>query len=290
MNNANSHTIRQKWDSLRKNPCSLILFIMVWLCGITVMALALILVGHVLYRGIPELSPGLFAWHYTSENVSMLPAIINTVTLTLISLLLAVPTGIFSAVYLSEYSMRGSRLVKFVRTTTETLAGIPSIIYGQFGYLIFVIACGFGNSLLSGALTLAIMILPTVMRTTEEALSEVPDSLREGSFGLGAGHLRTIFKVVLPSAIPGIMSGVILSVGRIIGETAALIYTAGTVAGIPRGLFSSGRTLSVHMYALLSEGLYTGQAYATAVILLILVFVINLLSDFFAKKISAGKG
>lgn len=202
-------------------------------------------------------------------------------------LLLAAPIGIFSAVYLTEYAKRGNTLVKVVRVTTETLAGIPSIVYGLFGYLIFVIACHFHQSMLSGALTLAIMILPTMMRTTEEALLGVPDTYREGSFGLGAGRLRTVFKVVLPSAVPGILSGVILSVGRIVGETAALIYTSGTVAGIPKDLMQSGRTLSVHMYALLSEGLYMNEAYATAVVLLILVLIINMLSGLIAKRITA---
>ena len=189
-----------------------------------------------------------------------------------------------------EYAKRGNRLVGIVRTTTETLAGVPSIVFGLFGYLIFVVACGFNLSMLSGALTLAIMILPTIMRTTEEALLSVPDSFREGSFGLGAGRLRTVFRVVLPSAVPGILSGVILAIGRIVGETAALIYTSGTVAGIPENMLQSGRTLSVHMYALLSEGLYTDQAYATAVVLLVLVLLINMLSGVLAKKVSAKKG
>ncbi len=220
----------------------------------------------------------------------MLPAIINTVTMTVFSLVLAVPIGVFSAIYLAEYAKRGNPLVKVVRVTTETLAGIPSIVYGLFGYLIFVIACRFGLSMLSGALTLAIMILPTMMRTTEEALLSVPDSFREGSFGLGAGRLRTVFRVVLPSAVPGILSGIILSIGRIVGETAALIYTSGTVAGIPQDLMHSGRTLSIHMYALLSEGLYMEEAYATAVVLLVMVLFINMLSGLIAKRLSAKKG
>ena len=207
-----------------------------------------------------------------------------------VTLLIAVPVGVFSAIYLVEYAKRGNKLVGIVRMTTETLAGIPSIVYGLFGYLIFVIALKFGLSMLSGALTLAIMVLPTIMRTTEEALQAVPDSYREGSFGLGAGRLRTVFRVVLPSAVPGILSGVILAIGRIVGETAALIYTSGTVAGIPDNLMGSGRTLSVHMYALLSEGLHTEEAYATAVILLIMVILINALSSFVAKKIQSNKG
>lgn len=286
----NKVSLKQKLKTLIKHPASLIMFLLTWGAALITIAVVLFLVAYILIKGVPNIRPSLFAWEYNSENVSMMPAIINTVTMTLFSLLLAVPIGVFSAIYLTEYAKRGNPLVKVVRVTTETLAGIPSIVYGLFGYLIFVIAFKFNQSMLSGALTLAIMILPTMMRTTEEALLGVPDSYREGSFGLGAGRLRTVFKVVLPSAVPGILSGVILSAGRIVGETAALIYTSGTVAGIPKDLMHSGRTLSVHMYALLSEGLYMNEAYATAVVLLILVLVINMLSGLIAKKVSAKKG
>ena len=286
----NKVSLKQKLKTLIKHPASLIMFLITWGAALITISVVLFLVAYILIKGVPNIRPSLFAWEYNSENVSMMPAIINTVTMTLLSLLLAVPIGVFSAIYLTEYAKRGNPLVKVVRVTTETLAGIPSIVYGLFGYLIFVIAFKFNQSMLSGALTLAIMILPTMMRTTEEALLGVPDSYREGSFGLGAGRLRTVFKVVLPSAVPGILSGVILSVGRIVGETAALIYTSGTVAGIPKDLMHSGRTLSVHMYALLSEGLYMNEAYATAVVLLILVLVINMLSGLIAKKVSAKKG
>ena len=215
----------------------------------------------------------------------MLPSIINTFLMTLLSLLVCVPLGIGAAIYLTEYAKRGSKLVKLVRMTAETLSGIPSIIYGLFGSLFFVVALKMGLSLLSGALTLSIMVLPTIMRTTEEALLAVPDSYREGSFGLGAGRLRTTFKVVLPSAVPGILSGVILAVGRIVGETAALIYTAGTVAKVPDSLLDSTRTLAVHMYTISTEGLYIDQSYATAVVLLVVVLGINALSTFTAKRI-----
>ena len=245
----------------------------------------LVLVGYILVKGIPNLSPELFAWKYTSENVSLMPALINTLLMTALSLFIAVPLGIGAAIYLTEYARRGNRLVKLVRITAETLSGIPSIIYGLFGSLFFVVAMGMGLSLLSGALTLSIMVLPLIMRTTEEALLAVPDSYREGSFGLGAGRLRTTFRAVLPSAVPGILSGVILAIGRIVGETAALIYTAGTVPEVAKGLFSSTRTLSVHMYAISSEGLYINQSYATAVVLLVIVIGINALSSFVAGKI-----
>ena len=249
------------------------------------MFVLVLIVGYILIKGIPHLTPELFAWKYTSNNVSMLPSIINTFLMTLLSLLVCVPLGIGAAIYLTEYAKRGSKLVKLVRMTAETLSGIPSIIYGLFGSLFFVVALKMGLSLLSGALTLSLMVLPTIMRTTEEALLAVPDSYREGSFGLGAGRLRTTFKVVLPSAVPGILSGVILAVGRIVGETAALIYTAGTVAKVPDSLLDSTRTLAVHMYTISTEGLYIDQSYATAVVLLVVVLGINALSSFIAKRI-----
>lgn len=243
-------------------------------------------VGYILIKGIPNLSLNLFAWEYSTENVSLMPALINTILMTLLSLIFAAPLGIFAAIYLAEYAKRGNKLVKLVRITAETLSGIPSIIYGLFGLLFFVTALGLGMSLLTGALTLSIMILPLIMRTTEEALIAVPVEYREGSFGLGAGRLRTVFKVVMPSAIPGILAGIILAIGRIVGETAALIYTAGTVAKVPDSLLDSTRTLSVHMYSLASEGLYTDQAYATAAVLLVIVVGINALSAYIAKRIA----
>ncbi|MBP3647475.1 MAG: phosphate ABC transporter permease PstA [Clostridia bacterium] len=249
------------------------------------MAVSILIVGYILIKGIPHLSLELFAWEYNSDNVSMMPSIINTLLMTMISLIICVPLGIGAAIYLTEYARRGSILVKLVRMTAETLSGIPSIIYGLFGSLFFVAALKMGLSLISGALTLSIMVLPTIMRTAEEALLAVPDSYREGSFGLGAGRLRTTFRVVLPSAVPGILSGVILAVGRIAGETAALIYTAGTVAKVPDSMLDSARTLAVHMYTISSEGLYINQSYATAVVLLAVVLGINALSSFIAKRI-----
>ena len=267
-------------------PFSLLIMILIKLAALTTVAVMLFIVGYILIKGVPNINSDLFAWEYNTENVSMLPSIINTVYMTLLTLLFAVPIGIFSAVYLVEYAKRGSKLVSVIRLTTETLAGIPSIVYGLFGFLAFVIALGWSYSLIAGALTLAIMVLPTIIRTTEEALLAVPDTYREGSFGLGAGKLRTIFRIIIPTAMPGIIAGVILAIGRIVGETAALIFTSGTFAQAATGLFDSARTLSVHMYCLLSEGLYTEQAYATAVILLIMVIGINAISNFIAKRIS----
>lgn len=281
----NRQTLKDRLASYRRTPGSLIVMLLVLLAAaITIIALIYLLV-YILVNGIPYLNADLFSWTYTSENVSVVPAMINTVIMALISLLFAIPFGIGSAIYLVEYAKKGNKLVKVVRVTAETLTGIPSIVYGLFGMLFFVTALHWRFSILAGACTLAIMVLPVILRTTEEALMAVPDSFREGSFGLGAGKLRTIFKIILPSAVPGILSGVILSVGRIVGETAALMYTAGTVAAIPKSLFSSGRTLAVHMYVLASEGLHVDQAYATAVVLLVLVILINALSSFLAKKI-----
>lgn len=254
---------------------------------ITVLVLGF-LVAYILERGIPNLRPEMFSLTYTSENQSMLPAILNTCTMTLLSLLAAVPFGIGSAIYLVEYAKKGSRIVNLVRVTTETLSGIPSIVYSLFGMLFFSGKLHLGFSMLSGALTLAIMILPLIMRTTEEALLSVPDLYREGSFGLGAGRLRTVMCIVLPTAVPGILSGIILAIGRIFGETAALMYTSGTVAKVA-GLFDSGSTLALHMYKQASEGLYTEQAYATSVILLLLVFIINFISGRIARQITKGR-
>ena len=246
------------------------------------------LVGYILFKGVPHLSPSLFAWEYTSENVSLTPALINTLLMILLALLVSLPLGIGAAIYLTEYTGRGNKLVSLIRITAETLSGIPSIVYGLFGMLFFVTALKLKLSLISGALTLSIMVLPTILRTTEEALLAVPESYREGTFGLGAGRLRTVWKIVLPSALPGIFAGVILAMGRIVGESAALIYTAGTVAKVPDSLFSSTRTLAVHMYALSSEGLYIDQTYATAVVLLLIVVGINALSSRLAKSITKG--
>lgn len=268
----------------KKKPLDLILGLSVKFATLVTVFILVFLILYILISGIPYLKPSLFEFNYTSENVSVVPAIITTLMITTMSLLISVPLGIFTAIYLVEYAKKDNKVVEVIRITTETLAGIPSIVYGLFGYLFFVIFLKFKTSILSGALTLAIMILPLIIRTTEEALKSVSDSYREGSFGLGAGKLRTVFKVVLPSAISGILAGVILSVGRIVGETAALIYTAGTVAKIPENVFASGRTLAIHMYALSSEAFHTNEAYATAVILLVMVIFINGISTFFARK------
>jgi phosphate transport system permease protein len=285
METINRRTLRQRFTAYLRHPLSALLMLLVMLSAVITVGILLLLVGYILIKGIPHLTPSLFAWTYTSENVSMTPAIINTITMTLLSLLIAVPIGVCAAIYLTEYAGRGNKLVGVVRITAETLSGIPSIVYGLFGYLVFVNFCGWGYSLLAGSLTMTIMILPLIMRTTEEALKAVPDSYREGSFGLGAGRLRTVFRIVLPSAAPGILAGVILAIGRIVGETAALLYTSASVTGVADTLMEPGRTLAIHMYSLSNEGLYTDQAYATAVVLLIVVVGINALSGLIARKV-----
>lgn len=282
----NKQTFWQKLKSYKQTPGSFVLLLLVLFSAVVTFGVLFYLIGYILVKGIPHISADLFSLHYTSENVSLLPALINTFSLTFLTLLIVVPVGICSAIYLVEYAKRGNRFVSLIRITAETLSGIPSIVFGLFGALFFSSTLGWGMSMLAGAFTLGIMNLPTIMRTTEEALLSVPDSYREASFGLGAGRLRTVLKVVLPSAIPGILSGVILVIGRIVGETAALIYTLGTTAKISNQLFSSGRSLALHMWALSSEGLHTDKAYATAVILLVLVILINALSGFVAKKLS----
>lgn len=278
---------------------SLLLKGLVWLAALAAAAVIVVLVGYILVTGIPNLSLDLFAWKFTTDNQSMMPALVNTLCITVLSLVMAVPIGVGAAIYLVEYAKRGSKLVKVVRLTAETLSGIPSIVYGLFGMMFFNVALHWGYSMLAGAVTLAIMILPLILRTTEEALLSVPDSYREGSFGLGAGKLRTVFSVILPPAVPGILSGIILAIGRIVGESAALIFTSGsgkdnltfvTENGFSlfAPLFQSTRTLSVHMYNLMSEGLYMKQAQATAVVLLVLVVGINALSGWAAKKLTKG--
>ena len=289
MKSINNISFRQRWRMYKSDPWSLVLFLLVCLAAVITMGALLFIIGYILAKGIPHLDLSLFAWEYNSENVSLMPALINTVYMTVLALLFAVPAGVGAAVYLTEYARRGNKLVGVVRIAAETLSGVPSIVYGLFGALFFVKALGLGLSLLSGALTMAIVILPLVMRTTEEALLAVPDSYREGSFGLGAGKLRTVFQVVLPSAMPGILSGVILGVGRIVGESAALIFTAGTVAEAAAGLLASARTLSVHMYVLSGEGLHIDETYATAVVLLAVVIAINALSNYAAKKLGGTK-
>jgi len=268
----------------RKKPMDWVRFLLVWGSALVTCAILLYLVCFILVKGIPHITPSLFSLIYTVENQSLFPALVTTLLMVGLTLAIAVPFGIFTAIYLVEYARRGNKLVRIIRMTTETLAGIPSIVFGLFGYIFFVTWLGWGKSILAGCFTLAIMILPLIMRTTEESLKSIPDSYREGSFSLGAGKLRTVWRVTLPSAAPGIFAGIILAVGRIVGETAALMFTIGSVIQMPKGLFSQGRTLALHVYQLSSQGHFTDQAYATAVILLLVVFGINYLSSTVERK------
>ena len=274
--------------SYRRHPMSLVQRIAVTASAVITFAILAALLAYILIMGVPNLKPSLFAWHYTSDNCSMTPAIINTLLMVVLSLLLSVPFGIGAAIYLVEYAKRGNKLVKVVRLTAETLSGIPSIVYGLFGYLMFVIALNMDKSMLAGALTLAIMVLPTILRTTEEALKAVPDSFREGSFGLGAGKLRTVFRIVLPSAVPGIFSGIILAIGRIVGESAALLYTAGfgmALVSLFDSLHTSSATLTVALYVYATEGGETALAFSIATILMVLTLLINLTAGIIGRKL-----
>lgn len=271
----------------KKSYFSKVLTGVTWLAAAITMIVLAFLVLFILIQGIGNFSVDLFALEYNSDNGSLMPALFNTIFMVLLSLAISAPLGIFAAIFLVEYAASTNKVIGLIRITAETLSGIPSIVYGLFGMLFFSSALHWGYSMLSGAFTMAIMILPLIMRTAEEALLSVPDSYREASFGVGAGKLRTIFRIVLPSAVPGILSGVILAIGRVVGETAALMFTAGTVADYA-GFLDSGRTLALHMYVLSNEGLHMDKAYATAVILMLLVLGINTLSGFVAKKFTKG--
>lgn len=274
------------WQDLRKKDMiSLLLYLAMRLSIIAVLGVFALLMGFIFIKGIAYLNLDLFAWEYNSENVSMTPAIINTLTIVAISLLIAMPLGILGAIFLNEYGRKDSKILSIIAVATETLVGIPSIVYGLFGYLAFVIYFGLGYSLLAGCLTLSIMILPLILRSSQEALLAVPLSYREASFALGAGKLRTIFAVVLPAATPGIVAGVILGIGKIVGESAALLYTSASVAKVA-SMLDSGRTLSVHMYIISSEGLHINEAYSTAMVLVLIVLGINLIANLLAKKLT----
>lgn len=292
-NYINRVTLKARLKQYARSPLSLILMILVILSALFAVGMLIFIIAYILINGVPHLTAEQFSWEYTTENVSMMPAIINTLLMTAMTLVIAVPIGVFAAVYLVEYAKRGNKLVKIIRVTTETLSGIPSIVFGLFGYLMFNISFHWMFSILAGVLTLAMMILPLIIRTTEEALLAVPDSYREGSFGLGAGKMRTVFRVILPTAVPGIMSGIILAIGRIVGESAALIFTSGSGHNIPGALTGSGSsaaTLTVHMYILSNEGLHVNEAFASAVVLLVLTFIINLISDLIERHIAKKKG
>lgn len=263
--------------------------ISLFLSSSLVLVIALSIVSYTLVTGLPHLDKELFSIKYTSSNVSMLPSLINTIFVLILTLLITLPLSLGTAIFLTEYAKEG-RIVRVVRVTIETLSGIPSIVYGLFGNIFFSSFLGLGYSLLSGSLTLSLMILPLLERTSEESIRGVPSSLREASLALGSTKIRTIFTVVLPSILPSLFSSLILSSGRIIGETACLIYTLGTATTLIKGIKDSGRTLSLHMYLLMNEGLHMDEAAATGAILLIVVLIINTISKIFMKKIGRNNG
>ena len=258
--------------------------ILIYILSLLGFAAGGIIIAYILFNGIPNISPSLFELKYTSQNVSIIPALITTFLSIIITLLVTLPIGIFTAIYLSQYA-KNKFLIKAVRFATEILSSIPSIVYGLFGYLFFVDALHLGYSLIAGCLTVAIMILPTIIRTTEEAILNVNPLQAHASLALGATKIQTIFKIIIPEAINGILGGIFLSTGRIVGESAALIYTMGTVAKTPSFLFDSARTMAVHMYVLSTEGFHVNEAYATAVLLLIFVIVLNFVSARISKAL-----
>lgn len=269
---------------MKKDKLSLLLSFLLRFAITSVLGIFFLLIGFIFYKGILNLNLSLFEWNYNSENISMMPAIINTLNMIFCAILIAMPVGIFGAIFLTQYTRKKSKILALINIVAETLVGIPSIVYGLFGYLAFVLYFGFKTSFLAGVLTLSIMILPLILRSSEEALKSVFKGYKEAALALGASKIRTIFVIILPSAISGILAGVILSIGKIVGESAALLYTSGSVAKVA-GLFDSGRTLSVHMYVISSEGLHINAAYAGAMILILIVLAINLLSNFIAKKL-----
>ena len=259
--------------------------------GVLAAVVLILVIGFIFAKGMPYLiqNPSIIygKYEFASENITILPAIITTLYAVAISLILAVPVGIMTAIFLNEYAKRGNILVRIIRSAIDILAGVPSIVYGLFGMIAFVPLFGGSGSILSGSLTISIMLLPTIVRSTEESLKSVADSMREGSLALGAGRLRTIFKIVLPSALPGILSAVILSMGRVISESAPFLYTMGSViTAVPKGIMDSGASLAVALYQLSGEGWYINEAYATAVVLIVLVLALNLCAEALAGKLS----
>ena len=237
-------------------------------------------------KGIPHLSSQLLFGKHSVRNISVFPSIVATLITVAISLVIAIPIGVFTAVFLNEYAKKGSKIVRLIRSAIDILSGVPSIVYALFGMVTFVAWFGGKQSILAGSLTISIMLLPTVVRSTEESLKSVSDSLREGSLALGAGKVRTIFKVVLPSALPGIASAVILAIGRVVSESAPFMYTMGnSLTVMPKSVLSDGTTLAVALYVLAGEGQYLNVAYATAFVLLVIVLALNLLANLITKKL-----
>lgn len=257
-----------------------------WFSALLTIVILITIIGYIFVKGYKLINLDFIFGDYSpTGGGGIWPMIITTLYTIVISLLIATPIGIFAAVYLQEYAKQG-RLVRIIRFATESLTGIPSIIYGLFGAVFFVATLKFGMSIIAASLTLTIIILPVVIRTTEEALKTVPQSYREGSLALGTTKLQTLLKVILPSAVPGILSGIILSMGRIIGESAAIFLTAGTVAALPEGIFSSARTLTVHSYLVTQEAGDIELASAIGIVLIVIILVLNLTATYISKKLN----
>jgi len=256
-----------------------------WLLAAATVGILLFMIVFILWKGLPEIT-----WGFLSESPrrmgregGVFPMIVGTLWVTGLAVLLAAPIGVGTAVYLTEYTREG-RLTAAIRFGADCLAGIPSIIFGLFGLVFFVITLGMGFSILSGALTLALMVLPTIIRTSEEAIRAVPRAYREVSYGLGSTRWQMVARVVLRSALPGICTGIVLSIGRSISETAAVMLTAGSALGLPRSIFDSSRTLSLHFYLLSHEGISMEKAYATAAILILAILAINLAAAWLMRR------
>lgn len=261
---------------------------LLWLSAFISVAVLVMIVGFIFYKGFRLISfDFIFGDYSPTGGGGIWPMIVTTMYTIFISLIIATPIGILAAVYLQEYAKQG-RLVRIIRFATESLTGIPSIIYGLFGAVFFVTTLKLGMSIIAASLTLAIIVLPVIIRTTEEALKTVPGSYREGSLALGTTKLQTLYKVILPNAMPGILSGIILSVGRIVGESAAIFLTAGTVAAMPGGIFSSARTLTVHSYLVTQESGDIELAAAVGIVLIVIILIINLSATYISKKLNKG--
>ena len=275
---------------MRLNPkkTQLIAKAVIWAAAIIVLVLLFSIIIYILSKGIPNIT-----WQFLSQIPSdmgrsggILSSIVGTLSVTLVAVVVATPLGVGTAFYLTEYTREG-KITKIIRFSAESLAGIPSIIYGLFGFIFFVIYLNLGWSILSGGLTLAVMILPTIIRTSEEAIRTVPPMYREVSFSLGGTKWQTMIKVLIPSALPGIATGIILSIGRCVAETAAVILTAGSALRMPTSLFSPARTMAVHFYILAREGISLEKAYGTAALLIILILLINIVANVLVNRFVA---
>ena len=265
-----------------------ILSFLLYLSAFATVGLLVLIVGFIFIKGIKGISLDyIFSDYSALGDGGIFPMILSTIYMVLVSIAVSTPIGILSAIYLNEYAKKG-KVVEIIRFATECLSGIPSIVYGLFGGIFFVVTLKMQYSIIAGALTVAIIILPVIIRTTEEALKTVPNEYREGSLAMGATKFQTLYKVILPSALPGILSGVILSIGRVIGESAAVFLTAGTVASMPSTIFDSARTLTVHSYLLTKELGDISGAASVGIVLIIIVLFLNTAAKFIAKKLNKG--